>query len=132
MSFADDLARFSVKVSTRSRDVFVGTVMAALASVQDGSPVTGAPGQPVDTGNLRGAWQSDVQGNVGIVACNAVGGRGVDVTPYAEQIEDGISARSGQPIHFRSERGGAHSVRQTVAGMGRLVESVARELAPNA
>lgn len=130
MSFADQIADFAVKVNVRTHDVLVGTTLEALRSVQDGSEITGAPGQPVDTGNLRGAWQSAVSGWVGVVACNAVGGRGVDVTPYAEIMEDGI-APSGKPIHYRSETGGSHSVKLTVAGLGRIVESETARLAPN-
>ncbi len=132
MAFAADVRGFSVKVAARTRDVFVATVLEAENSVKFGSATTGAPGQPVATGNLRGAWYSDIQGNVGVVACNAVGAMGVDTEPYAAQIEEGISARSGQPIHFRSPVGGAHSVALTVAGLGRIVEVETARLVPSA
>jgi hypothetical protein len=57
MSFADDVRRFSLNVDTRINDVFLGCVQDAHAAIVVGSPLTGSPGQPVDTGYLRSSWQ---------------------------------------------------------------------------
>ena len=57
MSFGSDLTLFAQKVEGRQRALFVGCVNAVQESIVDGSAVTGAPGQPVDTGNLRASWQ---------------------------------------------------------------------------
>jgi len=54
--FADDLKLFADKVHRRGRQVFVGSVVAVHESVVEGSPLTGAPGQPVDTGFLKSSW----------------------------------------------------------------------------
>lgn len=119
MSFEGELQRWTERVQSQSRDVFVRTVMAAHASIVEGSPVSGAPGQPVDTGNLKGSWQVTIEGNVGRIVTNVI---------YAPQIEHGISWR-GKPLVLRSQVGGFHSVALTRAGFPRLVEQVTAEVA---
>ena len=114
--------------------MLVATTLAAENSVKFGSVVTGAPGQPVKTGNLLSAWSADVRGEVGTVSCNVRGKLG-DVAGYAEIIEDGI-APSGKAITYRSPtmtqpRGGPHAVKLTRAGLNRLVEIATREQVGN-
>ena len=132
MSFADDLAKFTLKVEARSQAVFLGCVGAVHGSVVEGSAVTGAPGQPVDTGNLIGSWQETYPEEL-------VGQTATDVE-YAPSIEEGQQAPyphhiSGKtvtprPIQFKSAVGGAHSVKLTRAGWKPIVASVLREVVP--
>jgi phage gpG-like protein len=116
--FADDVKRFALKVERQERAVFEGVVLAAHASIVQGSHVTGAPGQPVDTGHLKASWQVDIEGDVGTIGTNV---------EYAPAIEDGIGPHG--PLTLRSEVGGFHSVAMTRAGFPRLVEQVTREVA---
>jgi hypothetical protein len=112
MSFADDINGFATDVERRVLDVHSTTVELAKQSIQFGSPITGAVGQPVDTGALRNSWmREDVSPTEAIVSTNL---------EYARSIEDGISSH-GTPISFKSAVGGAHSVEQTVAGFDRIV-----------
>jgi hypothetical protein len=117
MGFADDVKRFGAKVEKQSRDVFVGTVLAVHESIVQGSPITGAPGQPVDTGNLKSSWQSDIVGDVGTVSTGVA---------YAPAIEEGVGPHG--PLTQRSPVGGFHSVKLTIAGFARLVEDQVRKL----
>lgn len=59
MSFASDLHRFALKVEERNRAVFVGTTVEVLRSMTEGSEITGAPGQPVDTEALKGDFYAN-------------------------------------------------------------------------
>jgi hypothetical protein len=118
MGFSDDVKRWTQKAEAQQRQVFVGTVLAVHESIVQGSPITGAPGQPVDTGALKSSWQADVQGDVGVVATNVV---------YAPVIEDGVGPHG--PLTLRSEVGGFHSVALTRAGFERLVEDQVQKLA---
>lgn len=113
MSFASDVRAFTQKVNGRSREVFLGVAMAAHESVVEGSPITGAPGQPVDTGNLKTSWQLAIEGDQALITTNVV---------YAPQIEDGT--RAGRALTLRSPTGGFHSVRLTIAGFQRIVDTV--------
>ena len=116
MSFANDLAAFRAKVEARQRAVFVNTVVAVKDSITVGSPVTGAPGQPVDTGNLLGSWQLTFPGEwVGEVATNV---------EYAPAIEEGVGPHG--PMTLRSAVGGFHSVALTRSNFDRLVGDVVR------
>lgn len=125
MSFADDLGRFTAKVETRSRDVFNNTASHVLTSIRDGSPVTGAPGQPVGQygpgyhqgevgGELKGSWQ-----------LHSLGPWEAEVStfePYAKQNEDGIARPGGGPYTQRSTVGGRFSVTITRAGIQKITD----------
>jgi len=121
MSFAPDLAAFRIKVTRAVPAVYVGVATRAHRSiVGTGSPdpVTGAPGQPVDTGFLKNSWTLDIGKDVATIQTNVA---------YARGIEDGISSH-GTPIRFKSKVGGAHSVKQTIAGASALQADVVRGL----
>lgn len=112
MSFGDDLRLFAEKVDGRHRLVFVGSVVHVHTSVVDGSPVTAAPGQPVDTGNLRASWQQTYPSElVAEVFTN------VD---YALPIEEGVGPHG--PMTLRSHVGGFHSVALTRAAWQQVVD----------
>jgi hypothetical protein len=139
MSFASDLSRFSVKVQARSQSLFVNVAAATKASITDGSPVTASPGQPVDTGFLKGSWQLTFPSTTeALITTN------VAYAPYIESriradfdpagvvnrygVKGGLIGpampRGGNRPHIKSTVGGAHSVRLTRAGFSRLVDRV--------
>lgn len=119
MSFADDVRRFAVKADGITKDVFVNVVAATKDSITDGSAVTGSPGQPVETGYLKGSWQPEFESDtVALISTNVA---------YAPVIEDGVGKYG--PLTLRSEVGGFHSVALTVAGFGALVADEARKAA---
>lgn len=119
MSFGDDLRLFAQKVEGRQRDIFVGCVNEVRTSVVSGSPVTGAPGQPVDTGALLGSWRETFPEQwIGEVASYNI--------DYAEAIEEGVSWYG--PMTLRSEVGGFHSVKMTRAAWQPLVDHVVKEV----
>lgn len=118
MSNLRDFTEARARFEQRRRDVFVGVVQKAHESIQVGSPITGSPGQPVDTGFLRNSWQAVFESDT-----EAVVGTNVE---YAEPIEDGIGPHG--ELTLRSEVGGFHSVKITRAGMGRIIEHVTAEV----
>jgi hypothetical protein len=120
MPFADDVRRFALKADGITKDVFANVVSATASSITDGSEVTGAPGQPVDTGNLKASWRTEFESPTeALISTNVV---------YAPVIEDGVGKYG--PLTLRSEVGGFHSVSLTVAGFGALVADEARKAAP--
>jgi hypothetical protein len=118
MSFADDIRRFNVKVDKRAKALHDGVSDLAFSSIVEGSPVTGAPGQPVDTGNLKGSWQNIIEGPLTrFIVTNVI---------YAPIIEDGT--RGGRTLTLRSRVGGWHSVKLTRAAWARMVEFVTQRI----
>ena len=133
MSFGDDLQRFTAKVDTRSRAVFNGVVAAAHESITKGSPITGAPGQPVGQsgpgyhegeigGALLASW--NVLFEAPFVASI------VTNSPYAKQNEDGIARPGGGEYRHLSTIGGRHSVALTVAGVPHLLADEVAKVNP--
>lgn len=119
MSFGLDVKRFSAKVEQRIRDVAERSTEIAFASIVEGSPLTGAPGQPVDTGNLKASWQI-VRGPLrNDITTNVV---------YAPIIEEGT--RAGRALVLRSAVGGFHSLALTRISWGKIVEEARRQVAP--
>jgi hypothetical protein len=86
-------------------------------SIQFGSPITGAPGQPVATGALRNSWHAEQVGDAYIIS-----------TPieYAQVIEDGINPKTGLPLAFKSTVGGAHSLAITRTNWNRIVDAATK------
>lgn len=118
MTFSGDLQAFAKKVEQRTKDVFVGSVNGVRTSITEGSVITDAPGQPVDTGNLRGSWITEFpQQWVGEVSTNV---------RYAEAIEEGMGPHG--PMTLRSGVGGFGSVKKTRANFQALVDSVVAEV----
>jgi phage gpG-like protein len=102
---------FRVKLEKQTMDIFRGTVDGALASIQTGSPTTGAPGQPVDTGNLRASWNVQYESpTVALISTN------VEYAPY---IEAGVGPKGA--LTLRSQVGGFNSVELTKQGIDLLV-----------
>lgn len=112
MSFESELRAFEEKVAERGRGVFLESVNIVRESIVDGSEVTGAPGQPVDTGALRASWQQVFESeDVAAV---------ITAQDYAPPIEEGVG-RFG-PMQLRSKVGGFHSVKMTRASWQRILD----------
>lgn len=102
--FARGLRRFGDLMIERETRLYRAAVDHVERSIKDGSAVTGAPGQPIQSGNLYRAWHragSLGAQNVAIV-CDVI------MAPYAGKIEH----RTGG-ITIRSSVGGAHSIKIT-------------------
>lgn len=117
-NFEESIRAFALELEGKADAAFLGIVAAVHESITVGSPVTGAPGQPVDTGALRNSWQiENIAPGQARISTNL---------PYAEPIEDGVGAHG--PLTLRSAVGGFHSVKMTVAGFPALVDKVVRDL----
>lgn len=122
MSFADDLNRFVAKTKATTTAVYVGTATKVQESVKGSGvpgmvhPITGAPGQPVDTGNLRNSWTLRITPTEATISTNV---------KYAPAIEDGVG-RYGT-MRVRSAVGGFHSVKLTVGNANGLQREAVRE-----
>jgi hypothetical protein len=109
MSFQDDMDRFLSKVHSRERTLYRRCCEHAAMSIVNGSPITGAPGQPVRFGDLKKSWRYRIRGKRNF--------RIESDSPYAGVIEDN---RRGARLH--SKVGGFHSVKLTRLGWKRIVE----------
>lgn len=120
MSFASDLDRFVVRVKALPPAVLAGVTSRMHQSIVGTGapdPLTGAPGQPVDTDTLRSSWLLAVTPSEGRITTNVA---------YARAIEDGIGPHG--PLTLRSTVGGFHSVKLTVAGASAIQADVVRAL----
>jgi hypothetical protein len=113
MGAPDDLRREGAKLEAMTADVFAGVVLALHASIKEGSAVTAAPGQPVDTGRLRNSWAFEFDGPTRAAISTDV--------EYAQAVEDGVGPH-GPVAYGKSGVGGSHSVALTIAGAARLVD----------
>ncbi len=109
MSFAADIQRFTMQTDRRLHDVFVRCTEEVQRSVVEGSEITGAPGQPVQTGALRASWIPQfIDRNTWQTSTN------LTYAPIIEENQRGAT--------LRSQVGGFHSVAATVAGWVRIVD----------
>jgi hypothetical protein len=123
MSFGDQVHVWTLKVDDANRDLIVDVAQLCHESIQVGSAITGAPGQPVEWGTLKASWQiqPEPEGSI-LVSTNL---------EYAESIEDGVQASyktkkgtivTPSPMTLRTKTGGFHSVKMTIAAFDRLVD----------
>lgn len=115
--FADRMRRRAEEIEARAELVLTTAVELAKQSIQFGSPLTGAPGQPVGiTGNLRNSWYvTKISPSQYEISSNVI---------YARPIENGIGPYG--PLTLRSAVGGFHSVKLTVTSFDRIVAAAAR------
>jgi hypothetical protein len=123
MSFTDEVRVFALKVEVKSKDVITEAGVEVQRSLVEGSEITGAPGQPVDTGALRASFVPERLGDYEWqITTNLV---------YAPSVEDGVQAPyvtargttvTPLPMRFRSAVGGAHSLALTRASWESIVE----------
>lgn len=147
MSAEDAIRREMMQAEGFVRDAFIGLAVAAKDSIQFGSPITGAPGQPVDTGYLRNSWQ------IGWDTVPQFPGTGEGATPdpagltpiedtgdpmtatraliatnveYAEVIEDGVISLKGKSGDVGlSERGSLRRLALKSGGPGSVKQTAA-------
>lgn len=112
--FSRALDAFTKKVKFETHEVFVRSAQLAHQSIVDGSPVTSAPGQPVDTGNLKNSFVLTINPTVATIETNV---------EYAPIIEHNLRGAT-----VRSTRGGFHSVKLTVNAFDKLVAQAVREV----
>ncbi|KKL57284.1 hypothetical protein LCGC14_2236920 [marine sediment metagenome] len=106
MSLASDLDRFANKVKGRTRRIVQIAREEVQRSIVEGSSITGAPGQPVQFGALKGSWVPRFLGPHLWQTSTPLA--------YGPVIED-LIGRFGA-ITIRSVVGGGHSVKLTRAG----------------
>lgn len=110
-AFSTDVRQFILLVRARQKAVFVDAAGMAHDSIQNGSPITGAPGQPVQSSELLDSWQLRFDSDVAAtIDTNKI---------YAPGIEDGVGKYG--PLTLRSRVGGFHSVKLTVAAWPQLI-----------
>lgn len=119
MASADDFGRqlryWHQKAEGLERTVFVNTASAMQDSIVNGSPVTGAPQLPVETGNLRAGVQLEFDAPDSALIYTNV--------EYAEYVEDRVNGQT-----FRV--GGPHGWKLTRAGFPRIVADETAKAAP--
>lgn len=109
MAFAQDMARIRGKIAKRDRAMFVNCSTELQRSVVEGSEVTGSPGQPVDTGLLKGSYIPEFTGRwTWRTSSN------VEYAPHVEHNVRGATFNNGGP----------HNRALTVAGWKRIVAFV--------
>lgn len=118
MSFVADVDKFRRKTMDRAKKVHDGCCDLAFSSIVEGSSVTGAPGQPVDTSHLKNSWQNVVIGPYSRwIMTNTI---------YAPMIEDAIGPYG--ELSLRSQVGGFHSIKLTRAAWSRIVAQITAEV----
>jgi len=118
MSFEAEVRRFAALAQERQAQVVARVGDLAFASVVEGSPVTGAPGQPVVSGDLKRSWGKTVTPEVTMIETSLF---------YAPWIEHGMLPEGGG-LEDGPSPGGPHSLKLTVAGFDRLVDQAVREV----
>lgn len=121
MTMISRLPEFTVILEKTEKDLLRGVTDEVHMSIVEGSPLTGAPGQPKDLGNLIKSWQKRFDGDSAIVSTNS------EYAPYIEKglrvvEKDGVSEE--KKLTLRSEVGGFHSVSKTHAAFDRILEHV--------
>lgn len=114
MTFSDDLRRHRANRDRRYREIFVACTEEVKRSVVEGSTITGAPGQPVQEGTLKGSWiGSFVNPDLWRFVTKIVYAPVVEVLPEAS---------------IKSAVGGPRSVAKTRTGWPKIVDHVGRRL----
>ena len=112
----DAVRRMVAEVKATTAAIFEDVGMECQRSIVEGSELTGAPGQPVDTGFLKGSWtrwyDSPTKQTIGT---NVV---------YAPVIEDGVGPHG--PLTLRSQVGGFHSVAHTLNRLQNVLDVVTK------
>lgn len=104
------------QINATTAAIFEDVGMEAQRSIVEGSELTGAPGQPVQTGNLKTSYtrwyDSPTKQTIGT---NVV---------YAPDIEDGVGPRG--PLTLRSTVGGFRSIAHTLNRLQNVLDVVTK------
>lgn len=111
------LAAFQRKLARFDAGLLPAVLDLAHESIVNGSPITGAPGQPVEEGDLRDSWVKE--------QTSPTTGSVLSDSEYALQNETGVKAGGGVFVQ-RSTSGGRFSVALTRRNFQSLVEHAAR------
>lgn len=107
--FAKQLRRASLVIEQRYKTLFNRVTRHVERSILDGSPVTGAPGQPYQSGNLYRSWK------------RAGSFEGLSIVFYSDASYARIIEDNFRGATLRSSRGGFHSVKLTRAAFNAIV-----------
>jgi hypothetical protein len=113
MSFSDEMAALAEDINRENNTLLDRVSDTMLESIVNGSELTGAPGQPIaegdvpNAGKLWGSWRKTAPSDTTRELSTDV--------DYAIEVED-------NPRNLQFSRGGAHSVKLTLAGFDRIVE----------
>lgn len=118
MSINPPIADVIAMIRQRQQRAIVRVAENMHTSIVWGSPLTGAPGQPVDTGDLKRSWQ--------LTFPEQWRARSASGIEYAPKIEYGVGPHG--KLTLRSSVGGFHSRDLTRAGFGRLVDQAIAEV----
>jgi hypothetical protein len=109
VSFQRQMELIVAKAGRRGKELAHRIEQHCGDSIKFGSVVTGAPGQPVETGHLLDSWH--------LQRIAPYLGRWISTVEYASVIEDNF--RGAQ---LRSHWGGFHSVKMTRHGFKQIVD----------
>lgn len=119
MSAASEIRAFARKCELNMQATAEGSKRAALNSIKYGSKLTGAPGQPVQEGDLRESWgMEDESPTVARIFTSSA---------YAVPNETGVGPNGG-PYRLRAPEGGRWSVLKTSRNFDKLVDDVVGKL----
>jgi hypothetical protein len=114
VSAEGEIRRATQQVTAMTQEVYTRVVLQVQHSIQYGSPVTGAPGQPVDTAALLGSWGHEFETPTRAFITTS--------KEYAEAVDDGIGPHGPVVYGAKNGIGGSGSVKQTAANMQKLVD----------
>jgi len=133
--FGKRVKNWTLEIERGMNDLHVNASEKVRDSVVWGSDLTGAPGQPVDTGFLRNTWVAGfkfVQKLHARLSTNASYARIIEEDNPGAYDPSGMDRppdkKTTRPQGGRSEVGGAHSVKMTVAGWKNIVRAAKREV----
>jgi len=128
-AFEAQIHAFEAKVDDRLRRVVNECAIEIQRSVVEGSEITGAPGQPVDTGFLRSTWiPRFLEAWRWLTSTNAAYARAQEedlrsaYDPQGVDRPKGLERQGGTNRKGPSTVGGHHSVKMTRAGWQRIVD----------
>lgn len=136
MSAADEVAQFAAQLEGRLQDLVTETTGDLHESITTGDPLTGSPGQPIDTGFLINSWTTELpESFVGQVTTNVAyataieeGEREAYDPEGVDRPEDFTGIRGDRPA-VKSTVGGNHSVKMTRLAWQRIVDRRAAQIA---
>lgn len=116
MEFHRGLKTFVMVAAEQLQDVLIAGTLRVHESIKVGSPLTAAPGQPVDTANLRNSWQYEFDNPENPT-------KALVATPveYAEAVEDAVGPNGPRVYGRKNGIGGSHSVKLTAAAWPKIV-----------